>query len=312
MSDFTSDGWGIFISVITVSSIIACAIFLKALTTRRVTTGQDVGTTGHIWDEDLAEWNNPLPRWWMWLFYLTIVFSLVYLVLYPGLGSYSGYFGWSSSGQYQEEEARAAAIYAPIFERYLKQDIPTVAANPEAREIGQRLFLNYCSRCHGSDAGGAPGFPNLRDKDWLYGGDAETIKASIANGRNGVMPPRGAVVGGDGGAKDVANYVRSLSGLTHDSLRAFRGKSKFMEACAACHGVDAKGNKAIGAPNLTDDVWLYGGSEKSIIETIMKGRGTSRVTEGQSVMPAHKNFLDEGKIHLLAAYVYGLSHEDKK
>ena len=312
MSDFTSDAWGVLIALITLVSIVACAVFLKALSTRRVAQGEDVGTTGHVWDEDLTEWNNPLPRWWMWLFYITIVFSLLYLVLYPGLGGYAGYFGWSSRGQYDQEQKQAEASFAPLFDKFLKQDIKTVAANPEAREIGQRLFLNYCARCHCSDAGGSPGYPNLRDDDWLYGGEPDTIKASITNGRNGVMPPRGAVVGGDEGARDVANYVRSLSGLTHDSLRAFRGKSKFMDACAACHGADGKGNKAIGAPNLTDDIWLYGGSERAIVETILKGRGTNIVTEGQSVMPAHKNFLDEGKIHLLAAYVYGLSHPEKK
>ena len=312
MSDFTSDAWGIYIALITLISIIACAVLLKALSTKRAAPGQQVGTTGHTWDEDLTEWNNPLPRWWMWLFYITIVFSLAYLVLYPGLGRNAGYFGWSSTGQYQEEQAQAAATYGPVFDRFLKQDLKAVAADPEARQMGQRLFLTYCAQCHGSDAGGGKGFPNLRDNDWLYGGEPETIKQSITNGRNGVMPPQGVAVGGDEGAKDVAHYVLSLSGRTHDSLRAFRGKSKFMTICAACHGADGKGSKIVGAPNLTDSIWIYGGSENAIIETILKGRGTPMAVEGASVMPAHKNLLSEGKIHLLAAYVYGLSAQGQK
>ena len=313
MSDFTSEVWGIYIALITLVSIIACAVLLKALSTKRAAPSQQVGTTGHTWDEDLTEWNHPLPRWWMWLFYITIVFSLVYLVLYPGLGSYAGYFGWSSQGQYQQERSKAAAAYNPIFDRFLKQDIKAVAADAEARQMGQRLFLTYCAQCHGSDAGGARGFPNLRDQDWLYGGDPETIKASIANGRNGLMPALGAVVGGDEGAKDVAHYVLSLSGRTHDSLRASRGKSTFNTVCVACHGADGKGNPALGAPNLTDNIWLYGGSEKTIIETVMKGRRADTAAAGATAtaMPAHKDFLDEGKIHLLAAYVWGLSSVDK-
>ncbi|MFN7085711.1 MAG: cytochrome-c oxidase, cbb3-type subunit III [Burkholderiales bacterium] len=311
MSDFTSEAWSIYIALITLISIVACAVLLKALSTRRVAPGEQVDTTGHTWDEDLTEWNNPLPRWWMWLFYITIVFGLLYLVLYPGLGGYPGYLGWSSQKQYQDEQARAAAVYNPIFDKFLKQDLKAVAADPEAREMGQRLFLTYCAQCHGSDAAGSRGFPNLRDNDWLYGGDPETIKASIANGRNGVMPALGAAVGGDEGAKDLAHYVLSLSGRTHDSLRAFRGKAKFATICAACHGADGKGNPALGAPNLTDNIWLYSGSENTIIETIMKGRRGDAAATGASAMPAHKDFLDAGKIHVLAAYVWGLSNAAK-
>ena len=301
MSDFTSDAWSLYIGLITLVSIIACAVLLKALSTRRVGKGEQVGTTGHTWDEDLAELNNPLPRWWMWLFYITIVFSLAYLILYPGLGAFGGYLGWSSSGQYADEVKRADAKYGPIFAQYLAQDIKQVAADAEARAIGQKLFLNYCAQCHGSDAGGGKGFPNLRDGAWLYGGEPADIKMSIAEGRTGLMPPQGPVVGGDEGAKDVAHYVLSLSGRTHDSLRAFRGKAKFQTICFACHGADGKGNKQLGAPNLTDNIWLHGGSEAAIIETILKGR--------KGEMPAHKHILDEAKIHLLAAYVYGLSQQ---
>ena len=304
MSDFTSEFWAVYIALITVVSIIACGVLLYTYSTRRAVKGGQEGTTGHVWDEDLNEWNNPLPRWWMWLFYITIVFSLVYLALYPGLGAYTGAFGWSSQKQYHDEQQQAAVQYGPIFDKFLKQDIPVVATDPEARAIGQRLFLNYCAQCHGSDAGGGKGFPNLRDQDWLYGGQPETIRESIANGRLGMMPPMGAALGNAENVKDVANYVRSLSGLPHDSLRAGRGGEKFAAICAACHGADARGNPQMHAPNLTDSVWLYGGSEATIIETITNGRS------GQ--MPSHKGFLDDGKIHLLAAYVYGLSQRGRK
>ena len=301
MSDFTSDFWSIYIALITIVSIVACCVLLFSFSS--TTTGGQGETTGHVWDEDLQKRNNPLPRWWMWLFVITIVFSLIYLVLYPGLGTYAGTFGWSSKGQYEAEQKVAAAQYGPIFDKYLKQDLQAVAADPEARAIGQRLFLNYCAQCHGSDAGGSKGFPNLRDSDWLYGGDPKTIQASIAEGRNGVMPPLGAAVGGEEGARDVAHYVLSLSKRTHDELRAARGKAKFESVCAACHTPAGTGNPALGAPNLTDGVWLWGGSETTILETINKGRINQ--------MPAHKQFLDDGKIHLLAAYVYGLSAAQK-
>ncbi|MDH5533964.1 MAG: cytochrome-c oxidase, cbb3-type subunit III [Betaproteobacteria bacterium] len=304
MSDFTHEAWSIYIAVITLVSIVACAVLLKALSTRRVAKDEKVGTTGHTWDEDLEEWNHPLPRWWIWLFYITIWFSLAYLVLYPGLGSFAGYYGWSSHGQYEQEQQRAQAAYGPIFERYLKQEVAAVAADPEARQIGQRLFLNYCAQCHGSDAGGSRGFPSLRDADWLYGGEPEAIRASISEGRTGVMPPMGAAVGGDESVRDVAQYVLKLGGRTHDSLRAFRGEAKFKAVCAACHGPDGKGNPQIGAPNLADEVWLHGGSESWIIDIINKGR--------TSVMPAHRDFLDNGKIHLLTAYVYGQAQDARK
>ncbi len=304
MSDFTSEGWGLYVALIALVSIVGCGVFLKACSIKRAASGEQVGTTGHTWDEDLTEWNNPLPRWWMWLFYLTIVFSLGYLVLYPGLGTYEGYLKWSSRGQYEGEQAKAKTTYGPVFEKFLAQDLRTVAADPQAREMGQRLFLNYCAQCHGSDAGGSRGYPSLRDRDWLYGGAPETIKASIANGRRGTMPPMGASVGSDEDVKDTAHYVLKLSGRTHDGLRAYRGKAKFETICAACHGADGKGNQQIGAPNLSDGVWLHGGTESSIVETITKGR--------KSLMPPHAAFLDEGKIHLLAAYVYGLSARPAK
>lgn len=298
MADFVSGFWGPYIALITLVSVIGCAVFLKAMSIRRLAPGEKVATTGHVWDEDLAEYNNPLPRWWAWLFYITVFFALAYLAYYPGLGIFNGIGGWSSQGQYQQEMAKAEATYGPLFNKYLQMDLKAVAADPEALQMGQRLFLTYCSQCHGSDAKGARGFPNLTDNDWLYGSDPETIKASIRDGRNGMMPPMAAAVGGEQGAKEVANYVLSLSGRPHDAQLAAAGKEKFA-ACAACHGPDGKGNQAIGAPNLTDNVWLYGSSEAAIMETITKGRS------GQ--MPAQKDKLSEAKIHLLAAYVYSLA-----
>ena len=307
MSDFSSEFWPLYVGIITLVSIIACAILLYNCTTKPAAKGEQVDTTGHVWDEDLAEWNNPLPRWWMWMFYITIVFSLFYLALYPGLGTFAGVLGWSSQGQYEDEQKEAAALYGPLFTKYLQQDLKLVAADPAATEMGQRLFLTNCAQCHGSDARGGKGYPNLADKDWLYGGEPEMIKTSIANGRNGVMPPLGAAVGGEDGAKDVAHYVLSLSGRTHDELRAVRGKTKFSTICAGCHGPAGKGNQVVGAPNLTDDIWLYGSTEADIIHMVTNGEGTSSSSGGTSAMPAHKDKLDEAKIHLLAAYVYSLS-----
>jgi cytochrome c oxidase cbb3-type subunit 3 len=298
MSDFTGGFWDLYIAVITIVGILGCAVLLRMNSVRKIQASQSE-TTGHVWDEDLAEGNNPLPHWWVWLFYITIVFSLAYLVLYPGLGSYEGTYEWSSAGQYEEEMKTAEAQIAPIYGKFMAQDLKQVAASPEARMIGEKLFLNYCAQCHASDARGSRGFPNLADGDWLWGGDPEAIKTTIAEGRNGVMPPFGPLLGEEG-VRNAAHYVMSLSGLVYDSIRAARGKEIFAASCAACHGADAKGNYQMGAPNLTDRVWLHGSSEEYITETITKGRN--------DFMPAHRNFLGEAKIHLLAAYVYGMSN----
>ena len=311
MSDFSSNFWGFYVAVLTLVSIAACAVLLFVMGRMRVKPpatrpgdSNAIPTTGHVWDEDLAELNNPLPRWWMWLFYITIVFGLVYLVLYPGLGRLPGLLGWTSSSAYAAQREAVDAKMRPIFEKFLAMDVKAVAADPQAQAMGERLFINNCAQCHGSDAGGAKGFPNLRDRDWLYGGEPDIIKESITNGRNGIMPALGAALGDDG-VRNVASYVRSLSGLPHDGLRAQLGKPVFMQICAACHGSDGKGNQQLGAPNLTDDIWLYGGSETTILETISKGRGeASAVTR----MPAHKDLLSPGQIQLLTAYVWSLSN----
>jgi cytochrome c oxidase cbb3-type subunit 3 len=297
MSDFVDGFWSLYVAGITLISVIACAVLLT-MQHKRPAPGQAVGTTGHEWDEDLAEYNNPLPKWWMWLFWITIIFGLVYLALYPGLGSFKGLLGWTSTGQYQAEQAGADAKFGPVFQKYASMEIPAIAKDPQARAMGERMFLTYCSQCHGSDARGARGFPNLTDNDWLWGGEPQAILTSILEGRNGVMPPMGAAVGGPEGVKEVANYVLSLSGATHDARLAEAGKAKFA-ACAACHGPEAKGNPALGAPNLTDKVWLHGGSLASISEQIDRGRN--------NLMPAHKDFLGPERSRLIAAYVWSLS-----
>jgi len=302
MSDFTSGFWPIYISVLTLVSIIGTWVFLKAQTTRKLAPGEKPELMKHTWDGDLQDLNNPLPRWWLGLFYGTMVFGLVYLVLWPGMGNYAGVLGWTSKGEYEAEVKAAEAKFQPVYAGFMQKDIVTVAADPDARAIGKNLFLTYCSQCHGSDAAGAKGFPNLTDGDWLYGGDPDTIKATITDGRNGMMPAMGEALGADG-TKEVANYVLSLSGRTHDAALAAAGQPKFAENCAACHMPDGTGMHAMGAPNLTDKVWLYGGSEATIIETITKGRG--------GVMPATTQTLGtssnkEAKLHLLSAYVYGL------
>ena len=299
-SDFVSSGWGIYISVITVVSVLACAVFLWTQSSAKINPGK---TTGHEWDEDLAEYNNPLPSWWRWLFYLTIVFGLVYLALYPGLGTNKGALAWSARGQYDQETATADAQFNTAYGELLKQDVVTVSKNEGARDAGQHLFLTYCIQCHGSDAKGGPGFPNLTDKDWLWGGTPDKIEETIKLGRTAVMPAKGVKPDMDGEQiKDVANYVRSLSGLASDSIRTQRGKDVFAAACAACHGAEGKGNIGL-APNLTDKTWLYGSSEATIIETISKGRNNH--------MPAFGDFLGDAKVHLLAAYVYGLGGGEK-
>ena len=296
MSDFFSSFWSIYITVVSLVSIIGCAVLLWLQSSAKPLPGQ---TTGHVWDETLEEFSNPLPNWWRWLFYFTVIFSLFYLAMYPGLGSFKGQYEWTSVGQYDKEINKTEEQYGPIFQKYLKQDIRAVAMNPEAKEMGQRLFLTYCSQCHGSDARGAKGFPNLTDKDWLFGGMPENIKTSITQGRMGVMPAKGVkpdLSGED--IKDIANYVRSLSGMAADSIRVHRGKPLFGSACAACHGAEGRGNIGV-APNLADNIWLYGRSEDAIIETITQGR--------MNQMPAFGDFLGEAKGHLLTAYVYGLS-----
>ena len=302
MADFTSKFWEWYILILVALSIAACFALVIWMSRGRK-PGTKVETMGHVWDENLAEFNNPLPIWWLYMFYITLVFGIVYLLIYPGSGVFAGAFKWSEVGQYEQEMKVAEQKYGPLYEKFRTQDIKLVASNPEALKMGQRLFMTYCTACHGSDAGGGPGFPNLRDQDWLYGGQPETIKASIMDGRNGAMPPWGAVLGSEG-LHNVSEYVMSLSGRKVNTEAAVAGKEKFQQLCVACHGADGKGNPAMGAPNLTDNVWLYGGSQAAIVKSISDGRSGR--------MPAHSEFLGDAKVHLLAAYIYSLSNKETK
>jgi cytochrome c oxidase cbb3-type subunit 3 len=309
MSDFFSSFWGVFITVVVVASIAWLAYVLYTQSHITVAKGEKVETVGHVWDGDLEEYNNPLPRWWMIMFYLTLIFAAGYLVLFPGLGAIGNQLGWSSRGQYEKEVAAKEVATKPLYDRYMKVDIPTLAKDEVARKTGQNLFLTYCMQCHGSDARGAKGFPNLTVAEfdsWLYGNTPEKIVETINGGRHGQMPAFGAAFGEEK-VKDVAHYVLKIAGRKpgegvgdFDPVRAVRGEATFSQVCVACHGADGKGNKAIGAPNLTDKVWLYGGTRTTIIETITNGRNNR--------MPAWKNALGDAKVHLLAGYVYGLSH----
>ena len=301
MADFKYEFIGWLISFATVGGIIALLILTWKLShQKKLDKDEQAESMGHVWDGSLHELNNPLPRWWLNLFYITIAWGAVYLVLYPGLGAFPGTLGWSAEGQYDEEIAVAEAEYGPIFEKFLADDLSVVVHNDEALKIGQRLFSTYCTTCHGSDAGGARGFPNLRDNDWLYGGEPEAIKVSILNGRAGVMPPWEQILEYEG-VFNVTAYVQQLAGHDADEQVVYKGKQIYDQNCAVCHGAEGKGNQQLGAPNLTDDIWLYGGSQKKIIESIAKGRNGN--------MPPHEEFLGEAKVHLLAAYVYNLSKD---
>ena len=297
MSDFVHSFWSHYIAWITLAGILACVVLLW-LTSRKKLAGSADNTTGHVWDEDLREMNNPLPLWWVGMFLITIVFALFYLILYPGLGGSEGSLSWTSEKQYQQEVDQANADVAPLYARFDAMAPEQVALDPQARHIGEHLFLNNCAQCHASDARGTKGFPNLTDADWLYGGSPEQIRTSITQGRQGNMPPMAAVVGSPEDVKNWAQHVLSLSGSPHDSLRAALGKGKF-GACAACHGADAKGNQALGAPNLTDKVWLHGWGEEAIVAMVTQGK--------LNQMPAQEGRLTPSQIHVLSAYVWGLS-----
>ncbi|MBC3766944.1 cytochrome-c oxidase, cbb3-type subunit III [Neptunicella marina] len=316
-----SSFWTIWISVISLGSILGCYLLLRWCLSNK--TGVEEGKEMSHEFDGIVEINNPLPQWWTYLFILTMVWGVVYFILYPGLGSWQGLWGWKSSNQgiltieegkkataeakeqglvvqYDREMEHAKETYGPIFAKYAQQDIETLAKDPEANKVGQRLFLQNCSQCHGSDARGGKGFPNLTDNDWLHGGTPADIKKTIMEGRQGTMPAWGATLG-EQGVKEVVAYALSLSGRQVDQSLADKGQARFA-ICAACHGQDGKGNIAMGAPNLTDNIWLYGGTERAVTETVMNGR--------HGVMPVWKDILGEEKIHVISAYVYSLSHTE--
>jgi cytochrome c oxidase cbb3-type subunit 3 len=295
-----TSGWSLFVISLVVVNIAGCFWLLRwtakpKSATEKIGGGAD---TGHVWDKDLREYNNPLPRWWLWLFYITIVFSVLYLALYPGLGSFKGIKGWTQAGQYdqqqKEADARAAAYLAP----FASMTVPQLAADGKAMATARNLFQVNCAPCHGSDGGGAIGFPNLADKQWQWGGDPDTVVQTIMAGRVAAMPPWGQVLGAQG-VDQVVAYVQQLSGQQADATLAAAGKTQFETVCAACHGVDGKGNPLLGSPNLTDDIWLYGGDAATIKLTVENGRN------GQ--MPAFGDRLGAERVRLLAAYAMRMS-----
>ena len=300
MSDFTSNFWPVFITAISLLGIFGCALLLWLTSKIKIVSANGDETSGHVWDEDLREMNNPLPRWWVGMFIFTIFAAIFYLIAYPGLGTYAGKLGWTQVNQYEREITDANKALEPMYAKFTAMSTEVLAKNPDAKAIGERLFMNNCAQCHGSDAKGSRGFPNLSDNDWIHGGSPEKIKETLIGGRMGMMPPMAAAVGTPEDVKNVANYVLSLSGSMHDSGRAGLGKEKFA-TCAACHGAEGKGNQDMGAPNLTDNIWLHGAGEAAIIKRINEGKINQ--------MPAQEAKFTPAQIQVLAAYVWGLSNK---
>jgi len=289
-----SDFWSLWVIVLTVVTFALMIWLLFSNRTRE--QGPDKQTTGHVYD-GIEEYANPLPAWWFYLFVITIVWGISYLIAYPGLGNFPGLLKWTQLGQYEQRVTEAEKKYGAIRDQYLAQPIEDIAGEPQVRKMGMRMFGNNCAECHGADARGSYGFPNLADEHWLWGSTAEAIKISIAEGRQAAMPAFGEVVGSDGVA-NVTAYLLTLNGRDADPEMAAAGEKVFQSNCVACHGAEAGGNQALGAPNLKNGNWLYGGSPEQISHSIQAGRN--------GVMPAHKELLSDAKIHILTAYVHGL------
>ncbi|NEZ04493.1 cytochrome-c oxidase, cbb3-type subunit III [Wenzhouxiangella sp. XN201] len=296
--------WHWFVVLITLG-FTAAMVWLFIVTGRAQVKAEphDEGgdTTGHVWDEDLREYNNPMPRWWLWLFYGTVIWSLLYLVLYPGLGRFEGTLGWSQEGQYEEQMARAAAAFEERFAELTEQPLEALVDDADAQRMGRNIFAHNCSTCHGSDARGAEGYPNLTDQHWIWGGAPERVLESIQSGRQAVMPPLGDALG-EQGVTRVATYAQKLAGKSVDATMAAAGERLFQQNCAACHGPEGTGNIHLGAPDLTAGIYTYGGDLDSLRETIRQGRN--------GIMPAQEPLIGEARSRLVAAYVLGLSRDD--
>jgi cytochrome c oxidase cbb3-type subunit 3 len=295
-----SSGISLFIVIGTILNVVAALWLLLAMRKRRGESATTSDTTGHVWDGDLREYNNPLPRWWLWLFILSIVFSVGYVILYPGMGNAKGTRGWSQRSQFEAMQAEQENKTQAMLAQFAGKGAEELAQDPGAITVGRNLFANNCAACHGSDGRGAPGFPNITDGDWLWGGDVQNITTSIAEGRNAIMTPWLDVLGPQG-VDDVVAHVVTLSGRKSGSGDAAAGKVQFETLCSACHGADGRGNPALGAPNLTDNIWLYGGSADNIRETVIKGRN--------GVMPAQGERMGEARVRLLTAYVLSMGEQ---
>ena len=289
--------WSYWVIILTAITFIAVVWVL--FSNRKDLSRTTDETTGHAHD-GIEELDNPLPAWWFYMFVITIVWGVGYLIIYPGMGNFPGLLGWTSTGQYEREVAAAEERYRDMRDRYLAMPVGEIAGDPAVRKMGMRLFGNNCAQCHGADGKGAYGFPNLADDDWLYGGTPEAIKATLVNGRRAAMPAWGDILG-DQGITEVTQHLLALNGRDADEAAAAKGETHYQTYCAACHGADGKGNQALGAPNLTNGVWLYGGSEEQIAHSLRAGRN--------GVMPAFEDTLSEDKIHILTAYVYGLGRQ---
>ncbi len=291
-------GWSLFVLALTLVNVVGAGWLILWSMNMNVGEGE---TTGHVWDGDIVEGNNPLPRWWLGLFWLTIAFGVVFGIAYPTFGSWS-LLGWSQQTQYDEEVAAAEAVYGEIFAGFAATPIEALATDPDALSAGRNLFVNNCATCHGSDARGARGFPNLTDQEWQWGGEPEQIRTTIANGRMAVMP-------GFGGSLDEAqldllvDYVQSLAGRDIAPARVAEGRTVYLQrGCLACHGPDGSGNPALGGPPLTNEIWLYGSGPSVIRDVIVNGR--------QGQMPAQAPLLGDDRVHVLAAYVMSLSEQE--
>lgn len=294
--------WSWYIVILTVVFFVSLAWLLFA-TSRKAPNGPAASESmGHVWDGDISELNNPLPRWWFWLFVLTMIFTVIYLALYPGLGTFTGKFGWTSENAMQAELDETNAKLETLYAGFRDRSLVELAQDPAATKVGRNVFANNCAACHGTDARGAKGYPNLVDADWLYGGEPDTVLTSVLQGRHGMMPPMAATLPGTG-VDEVANYVLSLSGLEHDKRLASEGKPKFEAICGACHAADGKGNQALGAPNLTDDIWLHGNADlASIRDAINHGRS--------AVMPAWEPIIGKDRSRLAVAWLLAQAAAD--
>lgn len=297
LTDFWS--WWVIILTVTNLVLITWVLFANKVVAVSDDDEPENQTTGHVYD-GIEEYDNPLPKWWFQMFVLTLVFGVIYFVLYPSLGNFKGVLDWTSTNQYEAEMEKANVQYTETFGLYKDLSIEEIAQDPKAMKIGTRLFANNCAVCHGADGGGNYAFPNLTDKDWLYGGTPAEIEQTITHGRAGAMPPWGDAIGEDN-VIAVAEYVRKISSQEHDAAKAEAGAGVFATTCVACHGADGTGNKFMGAPNLTDSIWLYEGTGEGIRHSVRDGRS--------NVMPAQVDKLRADKIRMLTAYVYSLSQD---